>query len=71
MSMSQQTSETGAAMSAKVAPPAAVVGANIAGMPVADWVQYATLIYVVMMIAHKGWQMWKEWKTGKESKGDA
>lgn len=65
--MSQQTAETGVVMAAKAAPPMTVIGANVAGVPIADWVQYATLVYVVMMIVHKGWTMWREWKTGKSS----
>lgn len=52
-------------MTVKATPPAAVIGANLVGMPVAEWVQWATLVYVVMMIAHKGWQMWRDWR-GKD-----
>lgn len=71
MTMSQQTTETGVTMTAKAAPPLGVVGAHLAGMSIADWVQWATLIYVLMMIAHKGWHMWKEWRTGKAVGDDA
>ena len=52
-------------MAAKVAPPAAVVGAHAAGITVPDAIQIATLVYVILMIIHKGWHMWKELKTGK------
>jgi ABC-type uncharacterized transport system permease subunit len=57
MSMTQQTAETGATMTAKAAPPLAVVGANIAGWNVPDAVQWLTLAYVVLMVVHKLWQM--------------
>lgn len=43
--------------SAKLAPPAGVVGAKLAGIPLADWVQWMTLLYMVMLIVHKGWLM--------------
>ena len=67
MTMSQHTAETAASITTKAAPPVTVVGAKLAGMPVADWVTYLTAIYLVMMIAHKGWHMYKEWRTGRES----
>lgn len=58
----QQTAETGVTMTAKATPPLAVVGANLAGIPVSDWVQYVTLAYVVVMLAHKVWSWYREWK---------
>lgn len=71
MTMSQQTTETAGTIAVKTAPPLGFVGAHLAGMSIADWVQWATLVYVLMMIAHKGWHMWKEWQTGKEVGDDA
>ena len=63
MNMSQQTAETGATMAAKIAPPVAVVGANIAGWPVPDMVQWVTLAYVILLLAHKMWQIcWGAWR---------
>ncbi|HJV75471.1 MAG TPA: hypothetical protein VJ654_14690, partial [Noviherbaspirillum sp.] len=59
--------ETGAVMSMKAAPPVTVTGAMLAGVAVDDWIKWATLLYVVMMITHKGWHMFKEWKSGRES----
>lgn len=61
------------AMAAKAAPPVAVVGAHVAGITVPEAIQIATLVYVVLMIIHKLWHMWKEWRTGKtmpESEGE-
>ncbi len=50
-------------MAAKAGPPVAVVGANFAGFPVADWVQWITLAYVILMVLHKAWQMgWEAYK---------
>lgn len=65
--MSQQTAETAAAMSVKAAPPVTVGGALALGIPVADWIQYFTLIYLVLMIGHKAWHIIKEWKSGREA----
>lgn len=61
------------AMAAKAMPPAVVVGAHAAGITVPEAIQIATLIYVILMIVHKCWHMWKEWRTGKvmpESEGE-
>lgn len=70
MGMSQQTAETGAAMAAKAAPPVAVSAAGIAGMPIAEWVQWATLIYLAVMIGHKCWSWHREWRKGREVGND-
>ena len=47
-------------MAAKIAPPIAVVGAQIAGWDVPAMVQWLTLIYVALMIIHKLWRMGME-----------
>lgn len=60
-----QEIETGVAMVAKAAPPVAVVSASAAGITLPELVQFTTLIYVALMIIHKCWHMWKEWRTGK------
>lgn len=68
-----RAAESASAMAAKVAPPVAVAGANAAGITVPEAIQLATLVYVVLMIIHKCWHMWKEWKTGiaaPESEGE-
>lgn len=49
--------ETAAAMTARLAPPATVLGAQIAGIHVADWIQWLTLLYLILMVAHKLWSM--------------
>lgn len=53
-------------MAAKVAPPVAVASVEFAGVTLPELVHIATLTYVVLMIIHKCWHMWKEWKTGKQ-----
>ncbi len=68
-----QGAETGSTIVAKVSAPAAVAAANLAGVTVPDVIQWGTAIYVVLMIIHKLWHMWKEFKTGKvtpESEGE-
>lgn len=65
--------ESVSAMAAKAAPPVVVVGAHAAGITVPEAIQIATLVYVILMIVHKCWHMWKEWRTGRvtpESEGE-
>jgi hypothetical protein len=53
MSLTTSAPETGSAigMAVKATPPVAVSGATLLGVPVADWVQYVTLLYVVAIAA--------------------
>lgn len=62
MNSQPEHAETAATAAAKLSPPAAVLGAHIMGMSVADWIQWLTLIYLALMILHKIWGMWKEFK---------
>jgi hypothetical protein len=52
-----QHDETTAAVAAKLAPPVTVLGAHIAGFTVADWIQWLTLIYLILLVAHKIWRI--------------
>jgi len=58
--MSQQAAESGLTLAAKAAPPATVSLATLAGYPVSDILLWATLIYTVLMIAHKVYQIYKD-----------
>lgn len=59
----QQTAETGATMVAKATPPAVVIGMQLMGYTVDDWIKWITLVYVVLMALHKVWQMsWGAYK---------
>jgi hypothetical protein len=58
----QASAETAGAIVAKVAPPATVSLATIAGYQVSELVLWATLIYTVLLISHKLWQIIKELK---------
>lgn len=60
MSAHQTTAETSAAIIAKAAPPATVSIASLAGYQVSEILLWATLIYTVLMIAHKIWQIYKD-----------
>ena len=42
---------------AKISPPATVLGAEFIGMHVADWVQWLTLLYLLLLVIHKVWSM--------------
>ena len=58
--MSDHQTETVAAVAAKVAPPATVSLATVAGYQVSELVLCATLIYTVLMIGHKLYQIYKD-----------
>ena len=58
----QHTAETGAAIAARAAPPATVSIATLAGIQVSEILLWATLIYTVLMIGHKMWQIYKDIK---------
>lgn len=58
----QHTAETGVAIAAKAAPPATVSIATLAGIQVSEILLWATLIYTVLMIGHKVWQIYKDIK---------
>jgi hypothetical protein len=63
----QASAETVGAIVAKVAPPATVSLATIAGYQVSELVLWATLIYTVLLISHKLWTIFKEIKHGNKT----
>jgi hypothetical protein len=68
MSLSQHTSETAAGIAAKAAPPVSVSLASVAGIQVSELVLWATLVYTVLMIGHKLFQIYKDVKGIEPSK---
>jgi hypothetical protein len=52
--------DTAAAIAAKAAPPVGVSLATVAGYQVSELVLWATLVYTVLMIAHKVYQIYLE-----------
>jgi hypothetical protein len=64
METAQHAAESGAMIAAKAAPPAAVSVATLAGYPVSEILVWATLIYTVIMIGHKVYQIYKEVRKG-------
>lgn len=60
MSEPTTAAETAATIAAKVAPPATVSLATVLGMQVSELVLWATLIYTILLICHKLWQIAKE-----------
>ena len=58
----EHSTETVAAVASKVAPPVTISLATVAGVQVSELVLWATLIYTVLMIGHKCWQIVKEVK---------
>jgi hypothetical protein len=66
MSMSQQTSETVAGLTAKAAPPVSVSLASVAGYQVSEILLWATLLYTLLMIGHKLFQIYKDVMKGNE-----
>ena len=59
---SEQTTDTAAALIAKATPPVGVSLATVAGYQVSEVLLWATLIYTVLMICHKLYQIYKEVK---------
>lgn len=68
----QETASAAAASTAtalKLSPPVAVLSAKFIGIPVANWIEWLTLIYLFLMVSHKAWTMglefWNYWKAKK------
>lgn len=60
MTTAHQTTETAAVLTAKVAPPATISLATLMGVQVSELVLWATLIYTLLLICQKVWQIYKE-----------
>jgi hypothetical protein len=56
----QQTTETGVSMVTKAAAPVTVSLATVSGYAVSDLLLWATLIYTLLMIAHKLYSIYKD-----------
>lgn len=60
MSTTHQTAETGVALVAKATPPVSVSIASIAGIQVSEILLWATLVYTILMIGHKLYNIYKD-----------
>jgi len=49
----QHHQDTAITATTKLSPPAAVLGAHVMGMPVAEWIQWLTVVYLLLLIGHK------------------
>jgi hypothetical protein len=58
--MTNHQTETVTAVATKVAPPVTVSLATVAGYQVSELVLWATLIYTMLMIGHKVYQIYKD-----------
>jgi hypothetical protein len=58
----EHTTEGAVALIVKAAPPVGVSLATVAGFQVGELVLWATLIYTVLMICHKLYQIYKDIK---------
>jgi hypothetical protein len=47
-------------------PPTATSTASLLGLPVADWVLWLNLLYIIILIAFKLWGKWKEYHLGRK-----
>lgn len=56
------TTETASAVIAKAIPPATVSIATVLGIQVSELVLWVTLVYTIILIAHKLWQISKEFR---------
>lgn len=48
------------------APPAGVVAASIAGVPIETWVLWLNLIYILLAVVWKLWSIYKESRNGSK-----
>ena len=46
------------------APPAGVVAASIAGVPIETWVLWLNLFYIVLAVGWKLWNIYEEYRHG-------
>jgi hypothetical protein len=60
LKVTESSVETVATVTAKVAPPVGVSLATVAGYQVSELVLWATLVYTVLMIGHKVYQIYLE-----------
>ena len=58
--MTEHQVDTAAAITAKAAPPVGVSLATVAGYQVSELVLWATLVYTVLMIGHKVYQIYQD-----------
>lgn len=61
----ENQADSAVALAAKVGPPVSISLATIAGYSVSELVMWATLIYTLLMIGHKAYQIWRDVKEGK------
>ncbi len=59
------TLETASDITVRVAPPAAVAVANAAGANVPALINLVMLAYVSVLLAHKLWTIFKDWREGR------
>jgi hypothetical protein len=62
----QQSHDSALTLATKAGPPVSVSLATVAGYNVSELVLWGTLIYTVLMIGHKIYQIWKDIKNNKE-----
>lgn len=63
----QHATESAGAIAAKAAPPVSVSIASVAGYQVSEILLWATLIYTVLMIGHKIYQIYRDIWSSKDS----
>ena len=63
MSTTQTAAETAGSLALKATPPTVVSGASLFGIPVNEWVLWATFIYTVLMAIKLVWQSVREAKS--------
>lgn len=61
--MNDTTTESGAMLIAKLAPPASVTAAGMVGMQVSELLIWVTLVYTGLMIVHKLMAMYRDAST--------
>ena len=59
------TTETAADITVRVAPPAVVAAANAIGLNVPMLINLVTLAYLSILLTHKLWTIYKDWREGR------
>ena len=61
--MTPPNDETGITLATKATPPIAVTATNMfSDITVPEIVNYLTLIYLLLLVSHKAWSWFREWR---------
>jgi hypothetical protein len=62
----QNVSDVATSPQAAITTSVSVTTANLLGISLPEIINVCTVVYLALLISHKGWQMYKEWKQGRD-----